>query len=295
MGTAPYSHNGSNKNKATIVLITGTSSGFGLLTSVRLAARGFIVYATMRDLQKQQPLLHKVSRRNLKVEVRPLDVTKPQTIKKVIDEIKLKHGRLDVLVNNAGFGLGGFFEDISEEEMRWQMEVNFFGVQNMCRQVVPMMREQKKGLIINVSSIAGQTATPCLGAYNASKWALEGFSESLYYEVSQFGVKVVLIEPGTYPTDIFKGNAQYAKNYNNTESPYYPFSQKLKQFVSDHIRDSKKDPEDVARLIERVIMSPNPRLRYISDFSSHARVMVSKIIPPFLYEYVFRKMVYHRK
>lgn len=282
----------SSENSSKTILITGCSSGFGLLASARLSARGFIVYATMRDLQKKQPLLDEVNKRSAHIELRELDVTKPETVKKVVQEIHQKHGRLDVVINNAGFGLGGFFEDISEEELRQQMEVNFFGVQNVCREVLTLMRQQRKGLIINISSIAGQTATPCLGAYNASKWALEGFSESLYYEVSQFGIKVVLIEPGTYPTQIFKDNARYAKNYNNPQSPYYSFSQHLKKFVETHIRNSKKDPEDVARLIERVILNPRPKLRYISDFSSMMRVAISKIIPPSVYEFIFRKVIY---
>jgi short-subunit dehydrogenase len=275
-----------------VILITGTSSGFGLLTAARLASRGHIVYATMRDIAKMQPLSAEVAKRRGDVIVRILDVTQADSIKAVVQEIINKHQHIDVLINNAGFGLGGFFEDLTQEEIRWQMEVNFFGVQNVCREVLPGMRAAKSGLIINISSIAGQTATPCLGAYNASKWALEGFSESLYYEVSQFGIKVVLVEPGTYPTKIFKENANYAKNYHNPQSPYYELSQLLKKFVETHVRNSKKNPEEVAVLIEKIINTPNPKLRYISDFSSAMRVMISKVIPPSLYEYTFRKVIY---
>ncbi len=278
-----------------VILITGTSSGFGLLAAARLSAQGHFVYATMRDLKKQQPLLDEVARRGGQVEVRALDVTQPATIAKVLEDIKTRHGHLDVVVNNAGYGLGGFFEDLTDEEIRRQMEVNFFGVQNVCRQVVPLMRQRRKGHIINISSIAGVTATACLGAYNASKWALEGFSESLFYEVSQFGVKVVLVEPGSYPTRIFTDNACYGKNYHDPQSPYYTYSQRLKKLVHDHVQKSKKDPEDVARLIERIIATPNPKLRYISDFSSRVRVMIGHVLPPELYEFIFRKVVYGNK
>ncbi len=282
----------SNQNSKRVILITGCSSGFGLLTAARLATQGHFVYATMRDISKQQPLLDETAKRNAQVLVRPLDVTKPETIAKVVDEIKNHHGHIDVLINNAGFGLGGFFEDLTEGEIRQQMDVNFFGVQNVTRAVLPLMREQRKGKIINISSIAGRCASPALSAYNASKWALEGFSESLYYEVSAFGIKVVLVEPGSYPTKIFKDNARYANGFDNPNSPYFVFSQKLRGFVNSALHKSTKDPEDVARLIEKIVDCANPRLRYISDFSSMMRVQISRILPPSIYNYIFRKVIY---
>ncbi len=278
-----------------VILVTGTSSGFGLRIAARLAAAGHFVYATMRDVRKQQLLLDEVSKRGGQVWVRELDVTKPATIVKTIQEIKERNGHIDAVVNNAGFGLGGFFEDLGEDEIRQQMEINFFGVQNVCRQVVPLMRVRGKGTIVNISSIAGQTATPALGAYNASKWALEGFSESLYYELRHFGVNVVLVEPGSYPTKIFTDNARYGRGYNNPESPYYEQSQLLKGFVQKHIETSKRDPEVVARLVERIINDPAPKLRYTSDLSSKIRVLTGKIIPPSWYECIFRKAIYGNK
>ncbi len=275
-----------------VILITGCSSGFGLLAAARLAAQGHFVYATMRDVSKQQLLLDEVAKRGGQVLVRALDVTKSQTITPVIEEIKQHHKHIDAVINNAGFGLGGFFEDLSEEEIRRQMEVNFFGVQNVCRQVIPLMRQRRKGKIINISSIAGQCGSPSLSAYNASKWALEGFSESLYHELALFGVQVVLVEPGSYPTKIFGDNACYAKNFNNAQSPYFTFSQHLKKFVQSEMHKSKKDPEDVARLIEKIIHTQNPQLRYVSDLSSHARIVIGKILPPSIYNYIFRKVIY---
>jgi short-subunit dehydrogenase len=275
-----------------VILITGTSSGFGLLTAARLSARGFIVYATLRDVTTLKPLVDEVCKRRGDVIIREIDVTKPETIEGVVSEIQSKHQRIDVVINNAGFGLGGFFEDLSEQEIRHQMDVNFFGVQSVCREVIPLMRQRKEGLIINISSIAGLSGTPALGAYNASKWALEGFSESLYHELALFNINVVLVEPGSYPTKIFSGNARYSKGFDNPQSPYFKLSQKLRAFVQKEMAKNKKDPEEVAILIERIIDTKKPKLRYVSDFQSWLRVIAGRVIPPSVYNYIFRKAIY---
>ncbi|MBF0571664.1 MAG: SDR family oxidoreductase [Candidatus Omnitrophica bacterium] len=274
-----------------VILITGCSSGFGLLTAVRLAGKGHLVWATMRDLTRKQSLENELAKRNAQAVIRELDVTKPFTIKNVIEEIQKTHGIIDVLINNAGYGIGGFFEDLSEEEIRSQMEVNFFGVQNVCREVIPLMRKRSRGKIINISSIAGQVASPCLGAYNVSKWALEAFSESLYFELALFGISVCIVEPGSYPTNIFTQNAHYAGNFDNAQSPYFLFSQKLKNLAQNNTKKLKRDPDDVARLIEDIVNNSKPRLRYVSDLSSWSRMIAQKILPPRLVLYIFRKIV----
>ena len=273
-------------------MITGCSSGFGLLTAVRLAAKGHFVWATMRDLARKQPLENELAKRNAQAFIRELDVTKPSTIKNVVEEIQKTHFHIDVLINNAGYGIGGFFEDLEQEEIRSQMEVNFFGVQNVCREVIPLMRKRLQGKIINISSIAGRIASPCLGAYNTSKWALEAFSESLYYELGLFGISVCLVEPGSYPTNIFTQNAHYAKNFDNAQSPYFHFSQILRNISQNTVRKLKRDPDDVARLIENIINTSHPRLRYVSDFASASRVMAQKILPPRLIACIFRRIIH---
>jgi len=278
-----------------VILITGCSSGFGLLTAVRLAAQGHFVWATMRDLSRQKPLEDALAGRQAQAFIRELDVTKPSTIKKVIDEIQKTHNHIDVLINNAGYGIAGFFEDLTEEDIRGQMEVNFFGVQNVCREIIPLMRKRSQGKIINISSIAGQVASPCLGAYNASKWALEGFSESLYSEMCLFGISVSLVEPGSYPTKIFSENAHYARHFDNSQSPYFRFSQKLKNAAQKYTGKLKRDPQEVAGLIESIINKSHPRLRYVSDFSSWSRIMIQKILPPRLFGYIFRRFAYADK
>lgn len=275
-----------------VILITGCSSGFGLLTAVRLAAKGHIVWATMRDLASQEPLEIELTSRNAKAYIRALDVTQPSTIKNVVEEIQKEHGHIDVLINNAGYGVAGFFEDLSAQQIRAQMDVNFFGVQNVCREVIPLMRQRKKGKIINISSVAGQVASPCLGAYNASKWALEAFSESLYYELGLFGISVVLVEPGSYPTRIFTRNAHYARDFDNAHSPYFSFSQKLKELAQQQIRKLKRDPQEVAGLIEKIVDQSHPRLRYVSDLGSWSRMMAQKLLPSCFITCFFRKIIH---
>ena len=279
-------------DKQKVILITGCSSGFGLLTAARLAAQGHFVWATMRDISKKQDLENELARRKTQAFIRELDVTKPATIKKVVEEIQKTHFHIDVLINNAGYGIAGFFEDLSDAEIRGIMEVNFFGVQNVCREVIPLMRQRKQGKIINISSIAGQVATPCLSAYNTSKWALEAFSESLYHELGIFGISVVLVEPGSYPTNIFTQNAHYAKNFNNPKSAYYAISQKIGIISKKVIKKLKRDPEVVAELIVRIIQKKNPHLRYVSDGASWLRMITQKLLPPSISTRIFRRFIH---
>jgi NAD(P)-dependent dehydrogenase (short-subunit alcohol dehydrogenase family) len=169
-------------------------------------------------------------------------------------------------VNNAGFGMSGFFEDLSEEDIRSQMETNFFGAQNVTRTMIPLMRPRRRGKIINISSISGQVAYPCFSAYNASKWAMEAWSEALYYELKLFGINVSLIEPGSYPMNIFYGNARFASRFDDPASPYYEISQYFKKRVRDNVDKNRRDPIEIARLVERLILSNDPPFRNVPDW-----------------------------
>ncbi len=262
-----------------IILITGCSSGFGLLIAARLAAKKHHVIATLRDPHKSGPLHEEVKRRGGEVDLLALDVTDKNSIQTVVSRITAKYGYIDALINNAGYGIGGFFEDLTDAEIRAQMETNFFGVQNVTRVVIPMMRNRRSGKIINISSVAGFSTSPAFSAYNASKWALEAFSESLRYELALWGVQVLLVEPGTYKTKIFSENARYAKNFNNPQSPYFPYSQLLKRKVMDYVAQCRKDPENVAILIEKLINAPHPPFRSIPDPESKILFMLRKILP----------------
>ncbi len=271
-----------------IVLITGSSSGFGLLTAARLAAKGHHVIATMRDLNKQNALLSEVNRRGGEVDILRLDVTDQQMIQEAVSWISSKYGYVDVLVNNAGYGLGGFFEDLTQEEIRAQMEVNFFGVQNVTRAVIPLMRQRRRGKIINISSVAGFSASPAFSAYNASKWALEAFSESLRYELKFFGIDVLLIEPGTYKTKIFYENARYARYFDHPNSPYYVISQHLKKKVAAYVEDCHKDPEETGAMVEKLIKARNPPFRNIPDMEGQILYILRRCLPFRVYSAMIR-------
>ncbi|HQP11012.1 MAG TPA: SDR family NAD(P)-dependent oxidoreductase, partial [Candidatus Omnitrophota bacterium] len=172
------------------------------------------------------------------------------------------------------------------------METNFFGVQNVTREVIPLMRQRKHGKIINISSVSGFSASPAFGAYNASKWALEGFSESLRYELKLFGIDVLLIEPGVYKTKIFYENSRHAASFNNPESPYYMASQYLNGLVMQNVNDCHKDIEEVPRLIEKLIRAANPSFRNIPDIESKVMYVLRKFLPFSIYSWIIRTALF---
>ncbi len=269
-----------------VILITGCSSGFGLFTAARLAASGHIVYASMRDPAKQEALLAEASTRGGELQVLQLDVTDRDSIGAAIEHIEWEQGRLDVVVNNAGYGIGGFFEDLSEAEIRAQFDTNFFGAQAVTRAALPLLRRtatqsEQRTKVINISSIQGLAPSPGLGAYSASKFALEGFSEGLSFELQPFGVDVVLVEPGAYQTAIFAANRRLAARLGAEDSPYTLFGQRLLAMVEGLIASGRGagDAEDVARLIERIVNHPRPRLRYLIGTSARKRYLFRWILP----------------
>ena len=290
--------NNSSNNK--IILITGCSSGFGMLTAARLAAGGHTIYATMRNLQKQDTLKLELEKRATKCQILHLDVTDDKSINKVIDTIEKQSHRLDVLINNAGYGIGGFFEDLSEDEIRSQFETNFFGVQKVTRSALPLMRTtaSKSGKdfstkIINISSAQGLSTLPGLGAYGASKFALEGFSESLYFEIQPFGIEVVILEPGTYLTKAIDENSHEAGIGLDTDSPYAKYAKRLKDLHSNILITKKGvgDPEDVAIMIEDIINRKRNKLRYLAGTQAKIRVWMKSILPFRWFSKIILKLV----
>jgi NAD(P)-dependent dehydrogenase (short-subunit alcohol dehydrogenase family) len=261
-----------------IAVITGTSSGFGLLTAVELARQGFEVVATMRDLGRRSYLEEAAARAGVgaKIDVRKLDVTEFERIPIFVAEVLGDYKRIDVLVNNAGFAMAGFAEDLQLEEIRLQFETNFFGAVAMTKAVLPAMRAQKSGHIIMLSSVGGQHGSPVISSYSASKHALEGWSESLRLEVGSLGIKVVLIEPGAFQTDIWTRNAKLGERVSDAASPNLERAQKMRAHVS---KLPKGDPLEVVRRIAQVAQDPNPRLRYLVGSDARVQMWLKRVLP----------------
>jgi NAD(P)-dependent dehydrogenase (short-subunit alcohol dehydrogenase family) len=186
-----------------VALVTGSSSGIGLETVLALARDGYHTFASMRDVEKAGELEHAAKKENLSINVIELDVNKEESIVAAIKKIISDNKRLDVLVNNAGYGQFGCTEDVSVDDFRKQFETNFFSIVKIIQEVAPIMRNQKSGIIVNISSVAGRIGLPGSSAYISTKFALEGLSECLRYELGQFGIKTTLIEPGVIKTNFF--------------------------------------------------------------------------------------------
>ena len=187
-----------------VALVTGSSSGIGLETSLALARDDYRTFASMRDTGKAIELQEAAKKENLSIDVIELDVDKEDSIMSAVKKVMSEAGRIDVLVNNAGYGQFGCTEDVPIEDFRKQFETNFFSIVRIIQEVAPIMRKQGSGVIVNISSVVGRMGLPGSPAYISTKFALEGFSECLRYELGQFGVKTTMIEPGVIKTNFFK-------------------------------------------------------------------------------------------
>ena len=269
---------------ADVALITGASSGFGLLTAVELARRGLRVFASMRDPSRADRLRAALAEARVEATVIQLDVTDPASIDRAVAEVERAAGRVDVLVNNAGYGLGGAVEDLAMDELRAQFETNFFGLVATTKAVLPGMRERRHGRIINVSSVSGRVAFPGMAAYSSSKFAVEGFSESLRHELLPFGIYVVLIEPGTFRTDIFDRNRRVAARSQDPGSPWAEVTRRMTELVDRRVERSTADPREVALAIADAVASPRPRLRQLVGSGGRATALARSVVPSRLWE-----------
>ena len=271
-------------SRSDVALVTGASSGFGLLAAVELARRGLRVFASMRDPVRQDRLRAALDEASLSAEIVRLDVTSADEIEATVSSIEQVAGGVDVLVNNAGYGLGGSVEDISMEELREQFETNFFGLVGLSKRVLPGMRQRRRGRIINVSSIAGRVALPGVSAYCSSKFAVEGFSESMRHELLPFDVFVSLVEPGTFRTDIFERNRRIAARASDPNSAWAEMTRRISAIVDGRVEKSTADPRDVARVIAEIATAARPRLRYLVGRDARAHQLLSRILPDRLWE-----------
>lgn len=261
-----------------IALITGASSGFGLLTSIELARDGFRVVASMRNLGRRQFLDAAGAAAGVgdRIDVRQLDVTQFGAIPGFVEAVVGDYGRLDVLVNNAGFAVAGFAEDLKLDEIRRQFETNFFGAVAMTQAALPIMRRQRLGHIVMVSSIAGLHGALSISSYSAAKHALEGWSESLRLEVNSLGIKVVLVEPGSFQTDIWTRGAVMGEQVTKPTSLNLQRSLRMRSVIE---RLPKADPIVVARLIVAIAQNPNPKLRYLVGRDAKMQLALKRILP----------------
>ena len=245
-----------------VAIVTGSSSGIGLDASVTLAQNGFLTYATMRNLDKSSIVKAAADKEQLPIKVVQLDVTDDHSVKDAIRDIVSEAKRIDVLINNAGFGLVGAFEDLSIDEIKDQYETNVFGLIRVTQAVLPKMREQKSGIIVNISSGAGLFGYPGGSAYVSSKFAIEGLSESISYELDQFGIKVVLIEPGFIKTN-FSNAMAIAKKAQDPSSPYSQMMQKI-QTRSNEMAKTGSSVDVVTKAILKAVTTERPNLRYLA-------------------------------
>ena len=248
-----------------VALVTGCSSGIGYSTSLMFARNGFHTYASMRNMRKSTIIQQIANREASPLEVIQLDVNNSLSVKNAIEDIISEEGRIDVLVNNAGYGLIGPIEDISIEELKAQFETNLFGVFRVTQEVLPTMRRQKEGgRIINVSSIGGIVGYPFSAAYCSTKFALEGLSESMSYEVEPFDIKVILIEPAFVISD-FHNNAKIVVRANKTDnsSSYTQTMNRMFEKYKQVVEEYKISADEVAKVILNAALSANPEQRYL--------------------------------
>ena len=263
-----------------VVLVTGCSTGIGRHLVQRLTESGYTVVATARKIETLDDLSAA-----LKL---PLDVTQSDSVNHAVARTFAQFGRIDVLINNAGYAMLGALEEVSDEQTQLLFDVNVFGVLRMIRAIVPHMRKQRIGRIINISSIAGKLSTPVNGTYSATKFALEALSDALHLELVPFGIQVVLIEPGAIRTH-FDDTAQAHAKYIllNSASPYQPLYKQSAQFAAS-MRQDEPGPEVVYQVVEQAIKASTPQARYLVGISHSGRLVIH--LRDFLWGLIVRQM-----
>ncbi len=264
-------------------LVTGASSGIGRATALQLASQGYQVYAAARRTEKVKEALV------VGIEPLYLDVNSEESIQQAIDTIMQATGRIDVLVNNAGYGLYGTIEEVSLGDAREQFEVNVFGLMSLTKRVLPIMRQQRSGHIVNVSSIVGKFALPTGGWYAASKHALEALSDALRLEMKPFGVKVVVVEPGVIKTEFSEVSQQKSKGTKELES-YRSLRSGFRK-MSESRQQSAADPYVVAQVIGDAVMSQNPRPRYAVPGGAKVMLALKGLLGDRIYDWIMGRQL----
>jgi NAD(P)-dependent dehydrogenase (short-subunit alcohol dehydrogenase family) len=261
------------KSKRT-VLVTGCSSGIGLATCHVLSRNNFLTYGTVRNLSKAKKIQDLINRESLPLKILQLDVNDNQSIKLAVKRILSDTGTLDVLINNAGYGMFGPIEEITTQEVKKQFETNFFGIIRLIKAIVPIMRKQGNGIIVNISSMVGKFGVPLNSAYVSSKFAVEGLSESIKFELEEFGIRVIVIEPGVVKSDFFQ-NVRVKGTDSN--SPYHKLMKMRVSFLDKAMKNSTTSSYDVASTILDALNSKDPKFRYVigNDATNAIRMRTS--------------------
>ncbi len=270
--------------KKKIALVTGASAGIGMATALELHARGFTVYGAARRTDKMLSLsekgIHTVS----------LDLTDEASISSCVNTILKKEGHIDVLVNNAGYGSYGAIEDVPMEEARRQVEVNLFGLARMIQLVLPTMRKNKFGKIVNISSVGGKVAFPFGGWYHATKFAVEGFSDALRMEVAPFGIDVIVIEPGGIKTDWGIIAAEHLKHSSANSAYAAQASRVAEGMMKNYTGDNYSKPEVIAVAIGRAVTARKPKTRYAVGYGAKPAVFMKRILSDRAFDKLAQKM-----
>jgi short-subunit dehydrogenase len=274
------------KNKK-VAVVTGSSTGIGYETCLSLAENGYITYATMRDLKKSKKIEKIAHENNLSIEIVEMDVDKDESVKNSIENIIDENGQIDILVNNAGYGLFGALEDIALSEIKNQFETNVFGVIRVTQNVLPIMRSQNNGIIINISSISGLVGIPSQSVYVATKFAVEGLSESMSYELEPFGIKVILIEPGPINTEfvqdlivpinryeVDKNKNQIDKDESKDNTLLSPYNNTINKFLTFYYNAMINAP--YPRIVADTIIQSIEKVSKGKNDSNLLRVTVGK-------------------
>jgi len=269
------------------VLITGCSSGIGYWTSLLLAQNGFLVFATMRNIQKAGSL--REAARDLPIEILPLDVDNPASVNKAVSTVLRKAGRIDVLVNNAGWGAFGAFEEFTDKEIRDQYETNVFGMARVTRAVLPAMREQCQGRIVNIGSLAGRMTFAGVGLYCSTKHAVEGFTEVLRTEIRPFGIQTTVVEPGNIRTR-FKDNRRKSRLFEEGKSAYQGLLEKVHAFGNKQAALSP-GPGQVAQTVLKALRSPLMAVRYPAGLDARLFPALRWCLPDVVYDFLIRQVI----
>ena len=272
-----------------VALVTGSSSGIGFETSLALARNGFHTFATMRDLGKDEKIKQIIEKEDLSIEILELDVDNEESVNRVIKTISEKKGRIDVLVNNAGYGMWGTVEDVSIDEFKEQFETNFFSIIRLIQKVAPIMRKQSSGNIVNISSVAGRIGFPVSPAYISSKFALEGLSESLRFELMPFGINVIIIEPGVIKTNFFDSMKLSEKS--QQDSTYKEITDKVISGVK-MMAEMGTHPKEVADTVIKALKEEKPLPRYVVGNDAMMFLEAKKMKTDIEFENYLKKELY---